>query len=139
MGSYIVEHEVFGKVLFDTSTQQYEYLPIQDYVKFKYKDKSAPFFDSFLEFIESGINIGIVPVVCVESAQKGRRWFVELMDINNYNFKFFNVEMIDSKWRKNKVENVRKNKCYFALMQNDIKAMNDCRLISTMKIKKGNE
>lgn len=137
MSKVIINHEVFGPVLLDTETQTYEYIEHNNEVMFNKDDKKVAFFNSGLEFINSGINMGVIPMVCVEHKLHKRRTYIELIDINNYTYTFFNVEMIDSRWVENKIDKFIKGRCYFVLLLSDIKAMNDFRLLSQMEIKKG--
>jgi len=136
MAKIVVEHEKYGKVLLDTETQTYEYCENKSTITFIYKNKSLPYFDSVLDAINSGINMMVVPMVCTESKAHKRRTYVELVDINNYSYNFYNVEMIDSRWVHNKIENIKKGFCFFILLIIDSKSMNDCRVISSMQINK---
>lgn len=137
MAKIPVKHEIYGYVLLDTETQTYEYHKSDHTTMFEYNGKKLPFFNNVLDFLSTSINMCVVPMVCVKHEAHKRRIFIELIDINNYSYNFFNVEMIDSRWVENKIINFVKGRCYFVLLQNDIKAMNDCRVLSCMEIKKG--
>lgn len=137
MAKIPVQHEIYGYVLLDTETQTYEYYENDYTIMFEYNNKKIPFFESALEFLSTSINMCVVPMICVKAEARKRRTLVELIDFNNYAYTFFNVEIIDSRWVANKVDKFIKSRCYFVLLQKDIKAMNDCRVLSCMEIKKG--
>ena len=136
MTKKLVEHELFGYVLLDTETQTYECIYKQT-VNFENNGKKTEFFNSTVDFLNSESKMCVIPFICVEHTSHKRRTYVEIIDINNYSYKFFNVELIDSRWIENKISNFIKGRCYFVLLQKDIRAMNDCRLLSCMEIKKG--
>jgi len=137
MAKIPIKHEIYGYVLLDTETQTYEYYESEYSVMFENDGKKLPFFESTLEFLSTGINMVVVPMICVKHEIVKRRTVVELIDLNNYSYNFFNVEMIDSRWVANKIDKFIKGRCYFVLLQKDEKAMNDCRVLSCMEIKKG--
>ena len=137
MAKIPVKHEIYGYVLLDTETQTYEYYENANITMFEYNDKKLPFFESTLEFLSTSINMVVVPMICVKHEAHKRRTLIELIDLNNYTYTFFNVEMIDSRWIANKIDKFVKSKCYFVLLQKDERAMNDCRVLSCMEIKKG--
>lgn len=133
----IVNHETLGKVLFDTETQEYEYVEPLNCKFFTYKGKSEKYFDNVASFLESNDNIGIVPVLCAANKVKGKRTFIEVIDHANYNYIFFNVEMINSRWVTNYISGMVTNKCYFIILKRNREATNDCILMSSLLIVKG--
>lgn len=137
MSYFLIEHEKYGKVFFNTDTQEYSYIDEKFTKLFTYKNKTGRFFNNANDFLESSTTIGIVPIVCVDNDRKGRRTFIEVNDKNNYCYKFFNVEMIDSKWVHNKINFIYKHRCYFIIISKNEYAMNDFILLSSLEIKKG--
>lgn len=133
----IVNHETLGKVLFDTETQEYEYVEPLNCTFFTYKGRSEKYFESISDFLESGENIGITPVVCMTNKTKGKRTFIEVIDYINYNYVFFNVEMINSRWVTNYITNMIPGKSYFIILKRNREATNDCILMSSLLIEKG--
>ena len=137
MGIRIVDHESLGKVFLNTETGEYfqYFMPKNKY--FTYNNKSVPFFDGFIDFIQSDIEMAVVPCVCTDSGKRKKRWWFDVIDINNHPFKFFNIELLDGRWQQNNIANLIKGKPYFLLLTKHNEAVNDCRLLSTMLIKKG--
>lgn len=136
MTKKIVNHVEYGPVLLDTVTGEYKYLPIENRTWFTKDNKSSRYFNSVREFNDSDVNLAVVPFVCSMIGHKGRRTFVEVIDWENYNYKFFNVEMINSKWEHNKIQYMRKSDCYFLLLKKNMYALNDMILVSYLQIKK---
>lgn len=134
---WIVDHEIYGKVLFDTGTQKYTYLDYDSIRFFTYNGKSARFFDTILSMIDVNVELAVVPVVCSDAKQIKARTMINVIDIANNNYTFFNVERINEKWVKNNIANVVKSKCYFLMLLKNKDAMNDVILVSTLEIKEG--
>lgn len=137
MAKRIVKHLEYGPVLLDTLTSKFEYITTEDRLWFSRDGKKVRYFDNVGLFLDSNVNIAVVPAVCSMAGHKGRRTFIEVIDWNNYNYKLFNVEMINYKWVKNKINYVQKSKCYFVLLQRNIYALNDFILLSALEIKRG--
>lgn len=137
MPKIILEHDIFGPVLYDTIEGTYEYIEPSTSKKFRYNGKKSSYYDNISEFLESNENQAVVPCVCIENKPIKRRTVATVVCYDNNPYSLFNVEMIDSKWKENKIENLQRGKCYFMLVIKDAAAMNDFRLLSTMEIKKG--
>lgn len=133
----IVNHETLGKVLFDTETQEYEYVEPLNYKFFTYKGKTERYFDTVPDFLESTAEIGIVPMTCMVSKAKGKRTLIEAIDHINYNYVFFNMEMINSRWVTNYISGMYAGRSYFVILKRNAGAVNDCILMSSLLIVKG--
>ena len=137
MSKIIVEHDVHGKVLFDTETQQYEYYDNSNVEYFSFNGKSERYFKNTIQFLDSNVKIAVIPVVCSNIGSKGRRTYITIIDWINAYYTFYNVEMINSKWVKNNIGNLSKGKCYFIIVARHQEALNDFIILSAMQIKKG--
>lgn len=134
MSKIIVDHEEYGKVLFDTETQMYDYFPKRASTYFYLNNKREVYFNNVTTFLESDFNQAVIPFVCNEIGTKGRRTFCELIDWTNKQMIFFNVEMINNRWTSNRIENFRKHKCYFVIVVKNNAALNDFIILSTISI-----
>jgi hypothetical protein len=134
MSKIIVEHEKYGKVLFDTETQMYDYYPERASTYFYLNNKREVYFNNVTTFLESNFNQAVIPFVCSEIGTKGKRTFCELIDWTNKPMVFFNVEMINSRWTPNKIENFRKHKSYFVIVLKNNMALNDFLILSAISI-----
>jgi hypothetical protein len=134
MAKIIAEHEKFGKVLLDTISYTYEYLPIPAEKYFYLDNKREVFFDTITKFLDSDSQQAVVPFVCSDTGIKGRRTFCELIDWDNRPFKLFNVEMINSRWVNNNIINFRKHTVYFVIIRKNNNAVNDFLVMSAISI-----
>lgn len=137
MAKIIVEHEVFGNVLLDTETGMYEYVEKVNNKIFTYNNRSLPYFDHGIEFLESNVNMGIFPAVCTEYKKMKKRYYYVLLDRLNNSFVFYNVELINYRWISNKIDDLKPGNCYFLLVEKESEAINDFMLKSTLLIRKG--
>lgn len=134
---YIVEHEIYGKVLLNTETQTYKHIEQNRNKIFTYSGKQCAFFDSINEFIESDIEIAVVPFVCLGTKAIKKRTMATLLDINNDVCNYYNVELINGRWVRNNISNLFKSKCYFCILSKNNLAINDCILMSVLEITEG--
>jgi len=137
MGQWIVDHELYGKVLLDTKTQTYKHLEQNSKQIFNYNGKTCTFYDSINEFIESDSDIAVIPFVCLGTKAIKKRTMSTLLDINNALSDFYNVERINDRWIKNEISKLIKNRCYFCILSKNNLALNDCILLSTLEITEG--
>lgn len=126
----IVNHEIYGPVIFDTATQSFEHI---DYADFKFIDGER-YFENVISFEHSSSRMAIVPLVCVGVKAIKKRTIANFLDWNNRVLNFFNVEMIEEKWTKNSIEGAIVNKCYLAVLQRNELAINDYLLIKLQSI-----
>lgn len=138
MAKKIVEHEEFGPVLLDTSTGTYQYFEPQQRTWFIRNGSWVEFFESVPEFLRSKAEIAVVPVVCADAGRvkRGKRLYIDVIDWDNNNYKFYNWEPICKKWVENKSKYIYKGRLYFLLLEKNQYAMNDMLLLSALEIKK---
>lgn len=134
MGKIIVEHEIHGKVLFDTETQSYEFIEPSDNTYFNFEGKRELYYKNVTDFLNSDNEQGVVPLTCVATGFKGKRSFCDLVDWENIPLTFFNVEMVDSKWWPNKIDNFIKGISYLVIIRRNKKALNDFTILSSIPI-----
>lgn len=134
---WIVNHEIYGKVVLNTKTQLYKYIETEGNRTFKYNGKECPFFDSIFDFVSAEVRFGVIPVVCTLSKQVKRRMLINLVDASNNLYNFFNVELIDGWWKKNNLEGIYNSKCYFVIVERNKQGLNNCMLVSSLEIEKG--
>ena len=99
---WAVYHEEHGPVILNTKEQKYYY--IENNVRFfEYKNgNKCRFFNTIEEFTLSETKFGVIPFVCTGIKRIKKRTMVNLMDrVNNIHY-FYNVELIDNKWVRNK-------------------------------------
>jgi len=135
----IVDHEQYGPVLFDTTTQTYQYFDHSKYKMFNRNGKQCRYFDDMKDFDESLAKIAIVPLVCTDVKAIKKRTLACFIDHNNRVMNFFNVEMINCRWARNEIFGALKNKCYFAILEKNNLAVNDYLLLSLLELEKGLE
>jgi len=88
-GNYIITGEDTFKEIPDTRKKYFS------------KGKMYDYFESIVDFRESDKVMCIIPLYCVSRKNKGKRYFVELMDAMNYSIKLFNVERYNDQWVNN--------------------------------------
>lgn len=134
---WIVDHELYGKVLLNTETQTFKHVEQNSKKIFNYKGKNCIFFDSISDFKESDYDIAVIPFVCLGVKAIKRRTMSTLLDINNVPCDFYNVELINGKWVRNEISKLIKSKCYFCILSKNSLAINDCILLSILEITEG--
>lgn len=132
---WIIEHEEYGPVVFDTETQKYQYIDKNTTI-FSYNGKSCRFFYSLYEFYDSGIEFGVVPIVCSANKRVKKRSMATVIDIYNNIYDFYNVEYCNG-WVKNQIINLFPGLCYFILVQRNPALINNCSIYSILKIEEG--
>lgn len=134
---WIVDHEIYGKVLLNTETQTYKHIEQNRGKIFTYNGKQCAFFDSMSEFIDSDADIAVVPFVCLGTKTIKKRTMATLLDINNAPCEYYNVELINGRWVRNEISKLFKSKCYFCILSKNKLAINDCILMSVLEITEG--
>lgn len=132
---WIVEHEQYGPVVFDLDTQKYQYVDNEN-MTFKYNGKSCRFFYSIHKFNESNLEHAVIPVVCSANKRIKKRMLATLIDIHSNIYDFYNIEYSGG-WYKNNIINLFPGLCYFIIVSRNLRLINNCNIISILKIEEG--
>lgn len=102
-----VEHETYGRVLFNTDTQGFVLLP-DTRNKIVLSGKLFDYFDTLREFIESDKQTAIILFFCSNREVSGKRYKVTLITMSE-SFDFWNVEKTTSGWLRHEADRMDKS------------------------------
>lgn len=136
MAIHTLTHTDGGKCLYDSETKEiHKFIQVDG--KVYIGNMWLSFFETFESFAASTEQKSIIPVFCLKIAKQGRRDKVTLIN-GNFSTEFFNVERIDDKWEKNKIEEMQPKNAYLLFVSRSERADNGCLILSSKKLKGDN-
>jgi hypothetical protein len=126
MSYWWVEHEQYGKVLFNTATQGFVVLP-ESRNKIAMNGKLFDYFESLRDFQTSDKPACVMLLYCKERKEIGRR--VKYTFITSFeSVEFFNVEKISSGWIRHEITECFAGEAYLVYLIREADCMNVCRV-----------